>query len=68
MRRISDILRRPRITEKGSLQAEKVPVVVFEVARDANKIEIKNAIQDAFKVEVTNVRTLIVRGKVKRRG
>jgi large subunit ribosomal protein L23 len=68
MKRNSDILRRPRITEKGSLQAEKLPVVVFEVARDANKTEIKNAVQSAFSVEVQEVRTMIVRGKIKRRG
>ena len=68
MRRVSDILRRPRITEKGSLQAEKAPVVVFEVARDANKVEIANAVKAAFNVEVQDVRTMIVRGKIKRRG
>jgi large subunit ribosomal protein L23 len=43
-------------------------VVVFEVARDANKVEIKNAVQSAFGVEVANVRTMVVRGKIKRRG
>tara|TARA_Y100001934_G_C11589349_1_gene422598 strand:+ start:88 stop:330 length:243 start_codon:yes stop_codon:yes gene_type:complete len=48
--------------------AEQSNVVVFEVSKDANKIEIKNAVQAAFNVEVTGVRTMIVRGKVKRRG
>ena len=42
--------------------------VVFEVSRDANKIEIRSAIQSLFKVTVTDVRTLIVRGKEKRMG
>ena len=42
--------------------------VVFEVARDANKIEIRRAVQDLFKVTVTDVRTVVVRGKVKRVG
>jgi large subunit ribosomal protein L23 len=68
MRRISDILKRPRITEKASMLAEKTPVVVFEVARDANKVEIKNAVKAAFNVEVKDVRTQIIRGKIKRRG
>ncbi len=68
MRNAVNILRRPRITEKTSMLAEGSNVVVFEVAKDANKIEIKNAVQAAFNVEVTKVRTMIVRGKVKRRG
>ena len=68
MREPVHILKRPRITEKGSLLAETHNVVVFEVVRDANKIEIKNAVQSAFNVEVSNVRTMIVRGKIKRRG
>ena len=68
MREPIHILKRPRITEKGSQLAETHNVVVFEVARDANKIEIKNAVQSAFNVEVSNVRTMIVRGKIKRRG
>jgi large subunit ribosomal protein L23 len=68
MRTTREILKRPRITEKGSRIAEKAPVFIFEVARDANKIEIKNAVQAAFNVQVQDVRTLVVRGKVKRRG
>jgi large subunit ribosomal protein L23 len=68
MRTPHQILLRPRITEKGSMMAETRPVVVFEVARDANKSEIKNAVQAAFNVEVKDVRTMLVRGKIKRRG
>ena len=68
MRSAVNILRRPRITEKTSMLAEESNIVVFEVAKDANKTEIKNAVQAAFNVEVTKVRTMIVRGKVKRRG
>jgi large subunit ribosomal protein L23 len=68
MRSANVILRKPRITEKGSMMAEKNPVVIFEVARDANKTEIKNAVQSSFNVEVREVRTLVVRGKIKRRG
>ena len=43
-------------------------MVVFEVLRDANKNEIKYAVQSSFGVEVKAVRTAIVRGKIKRRG
>lgn len=68
MRSVYDILRKPRITEKGSLQAEQVPTVVFEVPLDANKSEIENAVRKVFNVDVEQVRTMIVRGKVKRRG
>lgn len=68
MRAPHQVLLRPRITEKGSLLAETKPVVVFEVARDANKSEIRNAVQSAFNVEVKDVRTMLVRGKIKRRG
>lgn len=68
MRSAYDILKKPRITEKGSVMADARPVVVFEVPLDANKIEIKNAVQAVFNVEVEQVRTMIVRGKLKRRG
>lgn len=68
MRTPHQILLKPRITEKGSMLAETKPVVVFEVVRDANKSEIKNAVQAAFNVEVKDVRTMLVRGKIKRKG
>lgn len=68
MRSPHQILLRPRITEKGSsMSGDGRPLVVFEVARDATKTEIKNAVQAAFNVEVAEVRTLIMRGKEKRR-
>ena len=68
MRSPYDILWKPRITEKGSLMAEAVPTVVFEVPLDANQSEIENAVRSVFNVDVEQVRTMIVRGKVKRRG
>lgn len=68
MRSAYEILRKPRITEKGSLMAENASVAIFEVPLDANKAEIRQAVQSAFNVEVESVRTMIVRGKVKRRG
>lgn len=62
------ILKRPRITEKGSRISETSPTVVFEVPRDATKTEIAAAVRTVFNVEVVAVRTAIVRGKIKRRG
>lgn len=62
------ILRKPRITEKGSMMAEDTSIVMFEVPVDANKTEIKHAVMSVFGVEVQDVRTMIVRGKIKRRG
>mgnify|MGYP006286792803 CR=1 FL=1 len=68
MRPAHEILLRPRITEKGSMLSEQKPLVIFEVPVDANKSEIKNAVQSMFNVDVDEVRTMVVRGKIKRRG
>jgi large subunit ribosomal protein L23 len=81
MRPPQSIIKRPLMTEKsqrlretggsqesfaeGETYAQKL---VFEVARDANKIEIRSAIQSLFKVTVTDVHTLVFRGKTKRVG
>jgi large subunit ribosomal protein L23 len=63
------IIRRPIIlTEKSSRLREQNNKVIFEVRRDANKIQIKNAIQVLFKVGVADVNTLVMRGKEKRMG
>jgi len=62
------IVRRALITEKGTVLRETRNQYHFEVARDANKIEIKKAIEAIFTVKVDSVRTLQVRGKVKRQG
>ena len=81
MRDAQSIIKRPLLTEKSSRLRETggaadrhaegdtyAQKVVFEVARDANKIEIAGAVQALFKVTVTSVRTLVVRGKQKRVG
>jgi len=69
MRSPHHVLLRPRITEKASaLGDETHPTVVFEVPVDASKTEIREAVQSTFNVEVEQVRTIIVRGKIKRRG
>jgi len=62
------IVRRALLTEKGADQREKVNQFVFEVAMDANKIDIKRAVEEIFDVEVLNVQTMIRRGKHKRTG
>jgi len=63
------IIRRPIIlTEKANLLREKNNQVVFEVARDANKVQIKDAVQKLFNVKVMGVNTMVMRGKMKRMG
>jgi len=82
MRSPEIIIKRPLLTEKGTflketggmseedmVEPEKVsPQLLLEVARDANKIEIKYAVEKLWNVNVLKVRTAIVRGKQKRVG
>ena len=63
-----EIIRRPLITEKTSIQKEIANQLTFEVDRRANRIEIKRAIETAFKVRVASVKTMQVKGKRKQRG
>ena len=62
------IVRRALITEKGTVLRETRNQYHFEVARDANKIDIKRAVEAIFSVKVKEVRTMQMRGKVKRQG
>ena len=62
------VVRRAMISEKGTRIREKQNGYLFEVARDANKIEIKRAIEAIFTVKVDSVRTIRVHGKPKRQG
>jgi large subunit ribosomal protein L23 len=63
------IIRRPIIlTEKATLLREQHNQVVFEVAREANKVQIRDAVQRLFKVNVTDVNTMLMRGKERRMG
>jgi large subunit ribosomal protein L23 len=67
MKNVHDVIIRPIITEDSmSRLADKK--YTFEVARDANKIEIKKAVEEIFKVEVLKVNTISMRGKDKRVG
>src|SRR5450631_1071091 len=81
MRSPEEIIKRPLLTEKGTLLKETGgqpdggvhPVTIksqllFEVARDANKIEIRQAVEKLWNVDVLSVRTSVVRGKEKRMG
>lgn len=63
-----DVLRRPVITEKSNIMMDELNQYVFEVAPDANKIQIKQAVEDIFEVNVTNVRTIVMPAKRGRRG
>ena len=60
-----DVVRRPIITEKATMASEN-NAVVFEVAMDASKPEIKSAVEALFNVKVKAVNTTITKGKVKR--
>ena len=62
------IVRRAMVSEKGTQLREKQNGYLFEVSRDANKIEIKRAIEAIFTVKVDSVRTIRVHGKPKRQG
>ena len=66
--RLYEVIRRPIITEKGLGVKETQHTVVFEVASDATKTEIKEAVQRVFKVKVDHVRTANFHGKFRRRG
>lgn len=68
MKPLHQIIKKPLITEKSSLLKEAGPIVAFEVALNANKIEIKQAVEKAFDVKVANVNTALIAGKVKRVG
>jgi len=63
-----DVIRRPLITEKGLAAKETEGTLVFDVAPDASKTEVKQAVEALFKVKVLNVRTANVLGKERRRG
>jgi large subunit ribosomal protein L23 len=63
-----EIIKRPLNTEKTNIQKEVANQVTFEVDRRANRIEIKKAIETAFKVKVAGVQTMQIKGKSKRRG
>ena len=66
--KLTDVIRRPLITEKTSIMREDGRTIVFQVATAANKTEIRRAIEQLLGSKVSNVRTSIAHGKVKRQG
>jgi large subunit ribosomal protein L23 len=62
------VIRRPIVLTEKSNRLREQNQVVFEVARDANKIEIRNAVEKLFNVKVASVNTLVMRGKDRRMG
>ena len=65
----NQVIRRPLVTEKSTLLREEgTNVIAFEVDPHANKLEVKRAVEELFKVKVAEVRVFNVRGKVKRIG
>jgi large subunit ribosomal protein L23 len=65
---LKDILVRPLVTEKSMAQLGNEQTFAFEVGLGANKIQIKRAIESFYGVRVDRVRTMVIRGKVKRFG
>ena len=63
-----DIIKRPLVTEKSTLHREVYNKITFEVDPNANRVEIQKVIEHIFKVKVDTVRTVNVKGKIKRRG
>ncbi|MGB4703652.1 MAG: 50S ribosomal protein L23 [Candidatus Saccharicenans sp.] len=63
-----DVILRPWITEKSTRLKEDSRQVCFEIAPDANKIEVKKAVEELFKVKVESVTIVKVKGKTKRLG
>ena len=67
MKTAYDIIKRPIITEQ-SMEGTEMMRYVFEVSKDANKIEIAKAVEEAFNVKVIKVNTMNMQGKLKRTG
>jgi large subunit ribosomal protein L23 len=65
---IHNVLIRPLVTEKGITKKEEQRTLCFQVAKDANKIQVKQAVEKLFSVKVEEVRTANFDGKLRRRG
>jgi large subunit ribosomal protein L23 len=68
MLKLTDVIRRPLITEKTTVIREDGKTLVFEVAKGANKIDIRRAVEQLLGSKVASVRTSLAHGKVKRQG
>ena len=65
---IHDVLLKPVVTEKGMTKKEEERTLCFQVNKDANKIEVRQAVEKLFNVKVEAVRTAVFEGKLRRRG
>lgn len=65
---IYDVIKKPLVTEKSSVQKEALNTYAFEVNKDATKADVKGAVEGLFDVKVRSVNTLIQRGKIRRFG
>lgn len=65
---VYDIIRKPVVTEKGHDKRENENTLCFEVHPQANKIEIRQAVEIIFRVKVAEIRTVVNAGKLRRRG
>jgi large subunit ribosomal protein L23 len=68
MRTAQSIIVRPVLTEKSTALTQSQNVISFDVARDANKIEIRRAVETLFQVKVTAVRVVSISGKIRKVG
>ena len=68
MRTPFEVIKKPIISEKSTVQNEMFRTYAFKVAPSANKQEIREAVETIFKVKVDDVRTMMVHGKYKRAG
>jgi len=66
--KLTEVIRRPLITEKTTVLREDGLTLVFQVARDANKLDIKRAVESLLGSKVADVRTALAHGKMKRQG
>jgi len=65
---LTEVIRRPLVTEKSTAARDELNQYIFEVDRKATKVEIQKAVESLFKVKVADVRTAHVRGKKRRLG
>ena len=68
MKSLYTVIKRPLFTEKGTTLKESENKILVEVAKDANKLEIKQAMEEIFKVKVEKVATVKLHGKWKKYG
>lgn len=66
--KLTDVIRRPLVTEKTTILREDGRTVVFQVAAGANKIDVRRAVEKLLGSKVASVRTALAHGKVKRQG